>query len=74
MERHAKPLPRVMVDANVLAAGNAFPRWPYEILRHASRGDYRLFLCPHLLEEARRTMSRGETTIRDPSDEERRDH
>jgi hypothetical protein len=24
-----------MTDANVLVAGNAFPRWPYEVLRHA---------------------------------------
>lgn len=59
MARDAKPLPRVMVDANVLAAGNAFPRWPYEVLRHALRGDYRMFLCSYLLEEARRTMSRA---------------
>jgi len=47
-----------MIDANVLVAGNAFPRWPYEVLRHALAGDYELYLCPYVVEEARRTMSR----------------
>jgi len=26
---------RVFIDANVLFAGIAFPRWPHEVLRHA---------------------------------------
>ena len=40
-----KALPRVMVDANILIAGIAFPRWSHGILRHALRGDIRLVLC-----------------------------
>lgn len=59
MAPSGKPLPRVMTDANVLVAGNAFPRWPYEVLRHALRGDYQLFLCPYILTEVRRTMARA---------------
>lgn len=49
---------RVMVDANVLVAGSVFPRWPYEVLRHALRGDFELVLCPLVVEEARRALQR----------------
>lgn len=49
-----KALPRVMVDANVLIAGIAFPRWSHEILRHVLRGDIRLVLCPLVIEQATR--------------------
>jgi len=35
-----KRLPIVMLDATVLIAGSAFPRWPREVLRHALLGDY----------------------------------
>ncbi len=45
--------PRVFIDANVLLAGSAFPRWPYEVLEHAADGDFRLVLCPLVIEQAR---------------------
>ena len=46
--------PRVAVDANVLIAGNTWPRWPYEVLLHAVKGDYTLVLSPLVIEESRR--------------------
>ena len=49
---------RVFTDTNVLLSGNAFPRWPYEVLRHAARGDFQLVLCPVVIDEARRHMSK----------------
>lgn len=45
--------PRAMTDANVLLAGNAFPRWPYEVLQHALDDDYQLVLCPLIIKQAR---------------------
>ena len=48
--------PRTMTDANILLAGNAFPRWPYEVLQHAVDGDYRLVLCPLVIKQAREHM------------------
>lgn len=47
---------RVALDANVLIAGMAFPRWPYEVLRHAAKGDYTLVLSPIVIREARRRI------------------
>lgn len=44
---------RVLIDANVLFAGSAFPRWPYEVLRHALSGDFDLVLCPLVIDQAR---------------------
>ena len=44
---------RVLTDANVLFAGSAFPRWPYEVLRHALAGDFQLVLCPLVIDQAR---------------------
>ena len=49
---------RVMVDANVLVAGVGWPRWPYEVLQHAVRGDFQLVLTPLVIDEARRSISR----------------
>lgn len=49
--------PRVAVDANVLIAGFGWPRWPYEVLRHAIEGDYQLVLSPLVIEEARRRIN-----------------
>ncbi|MFP3897233.1 MAG: hypothetical protein ACLFV5_10430 [Anaerolineales bacterium] len=48
---------RVALDANVLIAGTAFPRWPYEVLRHAAKGDYVLVLSPIVIREARRRIA-----------------
>lgn len=46
----------VFVDANILLSGNAFPRWPYEVLKHAVNEDYRLTLCPLVIKQAREHM------------------
>lgn len=45
--------PRVFVDANILIRGITFPRFPYEVLRHAARGDFILVLSPTVLDSAR---------------------
>jgi predicted nucleic acid-binding protein len=49
---------RVMVDANILVAGIAWPRFPYEVLQHATDGDFRLVLSPGVIEEARYTLAK----------------
>jgi putative PIN family toxin of toxin-antitoxin system len=48
---------RVMVDANVLVAGSAWPRFPYEVLQHAVSSDYQLVLSSRILQEARATLA-----------------
>jgi predicted nucleic acid-binding protein len=48
---------RVAVDANVLIAGIIFPRWPYEVLQHALKGDFTLVLSPLVIREARRRIA-----------------
>ncbi len=45
---------RVAVDANILIAGTVWPRWPYEVLRHAERGNFTLVLSPIVIREAHR--------------------
>lgn len=52
-----RPEVRVFLDANVLLAGIVFPRWPWEILRHALRGDFRLALSPYVIRQARRRIA-----------------
>lgn len=47
---------RVFIDANILVSGNVWPRWPYEVLQHALKGDYQLVLNSYVIEEARRTL------------------
>ena len=54
----AKTRARTFVDANVLFAGIAFPRWPHEVLRHASAGDFRLVLSPLAIKQARRNLQK----------------
>ena len=49
---------RVMSDANLLVAGTVWPRFPYEVLRHAVRRDFTLVLAPIIIEEARRHILR----------------
>src|SRR5258706_14519224 len=44
--------PRVMVDANILFSGVVWRRWPYEVLRHAARGDFRMVLCQQVIDQA----------------------
>lgn len=45
-----------MLDASVLIAGSAWPRWPYEVLLAGLRGEFRLVLCPYVIEQARRVL------------------
>ncbi len=45
--------PSVFVDANVLLAGSAFPRWPFEVMEHAADGDFTLVLCPLVIQQVR---------------------
>jgi predicted nucleic acid-binding protein len=49
---------RVMLDANVLVSGVGWPRFQYEILRHAVNRDFQLVLCNYVIEEARRHTRR----------------
>lgn len=49
---------RVMVDANILIAGTGWPRFPYEVLKHAVQGDFILVLSPLVIEEARLHIKR----------------
>jgi predicted nucleic acid-binding protein len=49
---------RAFVDANVLFAGIAFPRWPYEVLRHAVADDFQLVLSPLVIKQARRNLQK----------------
>lgn len=46
-----------MLDVNVVIAGTIWPRWQYEILRHALKGDFQLVLAPLILESARRRIT-----------------
>jgi predicted nucleic acid-binding protein len=43
----------VFLDANILIRGVTLPRFPYEILRHADRGDFRPVFSPLVLTGAR---------------------
>jgi len=53
-----------MVDANVLLAGALWPRWPYEVLEHARRGDFQLVLAPIIIEQAKsRVAARFPTRV-----------
>jgi predicted nucleic acid-binding protein len=49
---------RALTDANVLFSGAAFPRWPREVLRHATAGDFKLALCPLVIRQARRNLQK----------------
>ena len=44
---------RVMLDANVLFAATLGPRWPYEVIAHARKGDFQLVLAPVVIDAAR---------------------
>jgi predicted nucleic acid-binding protein len=45
--------PRVFLDASVLIRGVTFPRFPYEVLRHAARKEIVAIVCPLVLDSAR---------------------
>lgn len=49
---------RAFADANILFSGAAFPRWSYEVLRHAAANDFKLILCPLVINQARRNLQK----------------
>lgn len=49
---NGQPKLRVFVDANILVSGIVWPRWPYEILQMAIRGEYRLVLSDYVFAAA----------------------
>jgi predicted nucleic acid-binding protein len=53
-----QPKLRVMVDANILIAGSVWPRWPYEVLQHALKGDFQLVLSDYVILQARTHIRR----------------
>ena len=44
---------RVFLDANILIRGVTLPRFPYEVLRHAAKGDFIPVFSPIVLDSAR---------------------
>jgi predicted nucleic acid-binding protein len=46
-----------MLDATVLFAGTVWPRWSYEVLQHARKGDYRLLLSERVIGSARKWLA-----------------
>ena len=48
--------PRVMLDVNIFIVGAIWPRWQYEILQHAVKGDYILVVAPLIIESAIRNI------------------
>ena len=53
MDVDEQPL-RVMADSNILIAGVLKPRWFFEFLSHAIRGDFQLVLAPQTVAEVLR--------------------
>lgn len=49
---------RIMLETNVVFAGVIWPRFPYEVLRHAVQGDYQLVLPEYVLYETRKTIKK----------------
>lgn len=47
---------RILLDANILLSGCAYPRWPYEVLLCAVNGDFIVVLSPLVVEQARRHL------------------
>ncbi len=45
-----------MLDANILIAGVAWPRWPYEVLRYAEGQDFQTVLSSYIIDQARRRI------------------
>lgn len=48
---------QVFLDSNVLIAGLAFPRWPYEILKYGEAQVIKVVLCPFVIEEVQTRIS-----------------
>ncbi len=51
---------RVLADANILFAGTIWPRFPFEVLTHALRGDFHLVLTPAIITEEREAIAEYE--------------
>lgn len=49
---------RAFADANILFSSAAFPRWSYEVLRHAVLDDFKLVLCPLVINQAQRNLQK----------------
>ena len=49
---------RVFLDANILIRGVTLPRFPYEVLRHAARGDFIPVFSPLVLDSVRLYVQR----------------
>ena len=49
---------RAFADANILFSGAAFPRWSYAVLRHAAANDFKLVVCPLVIQQARKNLQR----------------
>lgn len=45
--------PRAFLDANVWIRGITFPRFPYEVLQHAARGEIVVIVSPLVLDSVR---------------------
>jgi predicted nucleic acid-binding protein len=60
---------RVMVDANILIAGSVWPRWSYEVLQHALRGDFQLVVSEYVIQQARRHIQSRFPSYGDQFDE-----
>ena len=46
-----------MVDANTLVSGIGWPRFAYEVLQHATNGDFHLVLSETIIAEARYALA-----------------
>ena len=49
---------RVIVDANTLMRGVIHPRFAFEIMNHAFKGEFKLVLIPYTIEEAIRNPAK----------------
>lgn len=49
---------RVIIDANTLVRGVIHPRFAFEVLNHAFKGDFKLILIPYTIEEAIRNTAK----------------
>jgi len=56
MENEKQKL-RVFLDSNVIIAGIAFARWPYEVLKYGEKNEFRIVLCPIVLDEVRKRIT-----------------
>jgi predicted nucleic acid-binding protein len=58
-----------MVDATVLFAGTAWPRWSHAVLRHAALGNFQLVLSALVITQARRNLQKRLPAYVEPFEE-----